>query len=133
MTALRKILIEEEVVANAVAANRAPRLYVVTNEAPAEAEAAGGLLKNIALFLLAPFLGLAYIIALPFVGIAALALLTVRAAAKFSAVRVAGDVLGTVGAALAAPVIGLAYVVFFPFIGLGALVWIAGKAATAKN
>jgi hypothetical protein len=133
MTALRKILIEEEAVTNVVAANRAPRLYVVTNEAPAEAEAAGGLLKNIALFLAAPFIGLVYIIALPFVGIAAVALLTARAAAKFAAVRAAGDVLRAVGAALAAPAIGLAFVVFSHFIGLGALAWIAGKAATAKN
>jgi hypothetical protein len=133
MTALRKILIEEEAVTNVVAANRAPRLYVVTNEAPAEAEAAGGLLKNIALFLAAPFIGLVYIIALPFVGIAAVALLTARAAAKFAAVRAAGDVLRAVGAALAAPAIGLAFVVFSPLIGLGALAWIAGKAATAKN
>jgi hypothetical protein len=132
MTALRKILIEEEAVTNVVAANRAPRLYVVTNEAPAEAEAAGGLLKNIALFLAAPFIGLVYIIALPFVGIAAVALPTARAAAKFAAVRAAGDVLRAVGAALAAPAIGLA-VVFSPLIGLGALAWIAGKAATAKN
>jgi hypothetical protein len=133
MTALRKILIEEEAVTNVVAANRAPRLYVVTNEAPAEAEAAGGLLKNIALFLAAPFIGLVYIIALPFVGIAAVALLTARAAAKFAAVRAAGDVLRAVGAALAAPAIGLAFVVFSPLIGLGALAWIAGKAATAKK
>lgn len=133
MTALRKILIEEEAVTNVVAANRAPRLYVVTNEAPAEAEAAGGLLKNIALFLAAPFIGLVYIIALPFVGIAAVALPTARAAAKFAAVRAAGDVLRAVGAALAAPAIGLAFVVFSHFIGLGALAWIARKAATAKN
>ncbi len=84
MTALRKILIEEDFVANAVAANRAPRLYVVSNEAPAEAEAPGSLLKNIALFLVAPFIGLAYIIALPLVGLAALALLTARAAAPSS-------------------------------------------------
>lgn len=133
MTALRKILIEEEASTNVVAANRAPRLYVVTNEAPAEAEAAGGLLKNIALFLAAPFIGLVYIIALPFVGIAAVALPTARAAAKFAAVRAAGDVLRAVGAALAAPAIGLAFVVFSHFIGLGTLAWIARKAATAKN
>jgi hypothetical protein len=75
---------------------------------------------------------LVYIIALPFVGIAAVALLTARAAAKFAAVRAAGDVLRAVGAALAAPAIGLAFVVF-SLIGLGALAWIAGKAATAKN
>jgi len=129
MTALRKILVEEEAPANTV---RAPRLYVVTTEAPAKTDATGNRLMNIALFLAAPFFGLAYIIALPFVGIAVLAVLAARAAAKYNAARVAGQVLKAAGAVVGGPVIGLAYVVFFPFIGLGMLVWMAGKAATAK-
>ena len=69
MTALRKILIEEEpVFAAPVARAPAVKLYVVANNAPAEAaapEAAGSALKNIVLFFAAPFIGLAYIVALP--------------------------------------------------------------------
>jgi hypothetical protein len=136
MTALRKILIEEELVANNVVRAPSAKLYVVTNEAPVEAEvpeAAGSTLKNVALFLAAPFIGLLYIVALPFVGLAVMAVLAGRVAAKFNAVKTAGLVLKNVGLAVAAPVLGLAYVVFFPFIGLGALLWMAGKAVAARN
>src|SRR5664279_1719987 len=87
MTALRKIRIEEET----LVAVRAPvaKLYVVA-KTPAEVavpEGAGGVLKNIALFLAAPFIGLAYIVALPLVGLGFLAVLAVRAAAKYEAVK----------------------------------------------
>jgi hypothetical protein len=137
MTALRKILIEEEpVVAATVTRAPAPKLYVVTGNAPEETRAtalkeAGNGLKNVALFLVAPFIGLVYAITLPFVGLAVLATLAGRVVAKFDAVKVAGRVLKDGGLAIAAPFIGLAYVVFFPFIGLGALAWLGGRAALA--
>ena len=135
MTALRKILIEEEPVVTTKMV-RAPvaKLYVVTNNAPAEAaapEAAGNALKNIVLFFAAPFIGLAYIIAFPFVGLAALAVLACRFAAKYEAVRTTARVLKNIGMAVAAPVLGLAYVVFFPVIGLVALAWMGGRAVAA--
>jgi hypothetical protein len=134
MTALRKIRIEEEPAANTVVRAPAPKLYVVTNNAPVEApQAAGGTLKNVALFLAAPFIGLAYIVALPLVGLVVMAVLVGRAAAKFNAIRKAALVLKHVGLVVAAPFIGLAYVVFFPFIALGALVWVAGKAVAVRN
>jgi hypothetical protein len=134
MTALRKILIEEEFATTNVARAPATKLYVVTNTAPVETAAAPvGALKNIALFLAAPFIGLAYIVALPFVGLAVMAVLAVRAAAKFNAVRIAGTVAKNVGLTVAAPFIGLAYVMFFPFIGIAALLWMAGKAVAARN
>ena len=136
MTAVRKIRTEEEFVVNTVARTPALKLVVVNHEPPAEAEArvtVGGTLKNLALFIAAPFIGLAYIVALPFVGLAVLAVLAGRiAATKFAAIKTAGYVAKHVGLAVAAPVVGLAYVVFFPVIGLGALVWMAGKAA-ARN
>jgi hypothetical protein len=137
MTALRKILIEEEpVFAAPVARAPATKLYVVTNTAPAEAaaapETAGNVLKNIVLFFAAPFIGLAYIVALPFVGLAVLAVLAGRAVAKYEAVRTLGVALKNVALAVAAPVIGLAYVVFFPVIGLAALAWLAGRAVAAR-
>ena len=136
MTALRKILIEEEpVVATKVTRAPAAKLYVVTAKAPAEAapEAAGNALKNIGLFFAAPFIGLAYIVALPFVGLGFLAVLAGRAAAKFAAVRTAGLVLKNAALVIAAPVLGLAYVVFFPVVGLAALAWLGGRAALAAR
>ncbi len=132
MTAVRKIQIEEEpVFAAPVARVPATKLYVVTNNAPAETaapEATGNALKNIVLFFAAPFIGLAYIVALPVVGLAVLAVLTGRAAARFAAVRTAGLALKTVALAVAAPFVALAYVVFFPVIGLAMLTWMGGRA-----
>jgi hypothetical protein len=136
MTALRKILIEEEpVFAAPVARAPATKLYVVTNNAPAEAaapETTGSALKNIVLFFVAPFIGLAYIVALPFVGLAVLAMLAGRTAAKYEAVKTAALVLKNVALVVAAPVLGLAYVVLFPFIGLAALAWMGGRAVAAR-
>ena len=134
MTALRKILIEEKpVVTAAVTVTRAaaPKLYLVPTAKAAPAEAAkaeGSILKNILLFFAAPFLGLAYIVALPFVGFGFLALVAVRAAAKIEAVRTVGLALKNVVMLIAAPFVGLAYVVFFPVIGLAMLAWIGGRA-----
>src|SRR3974377_2034176 len=135
MTALRKILVEEEVVTAPVA--RAPKLYVVA--APVETaapEAAGSAFKNILLFFAAPFLGLAYIIALPFVGLAVAAVLLARlAAARFPVIRHAAPVLRTVALTVPRPPVGVVYVVFFPFIGLAALVWLCtwGVARDARR
>ena len=135
MTAVRKILFEEEpVVATNVARAPAAKLYVVTGNAPAEAraETTGGALKNIALFFAAPFIGLAYIVLLPVVGLGFMVVLAARAAAKFAAVRTVGLVLKNVALVVAAPVLGLAYVVFFPFVGLAALAYLGGRAAIAR-
>ena len=141
MTALRKILVEEEpvVAVNAVRATAA-KLYVVTNNAPADTrvaapeapEAAGNALVNVLLFFAAPFIGLAYIIALPFCGFAMLAYLVCGEALKYSAVRTAATVLRHALMIVAAPFIGLAYIVLFPFVGLGLLAWLAVKTAIAK-
>jgi len=137
MTALRKILIEEETVFTAPV-TRAPaaKLYVVTTTATAKAPAAAReerhALKNIALFFLAPFIGLAYILLFPLAGLVALAVLAGRVAAKYEAVRVTATVAKNVGLAVAAPVLGLAYIVLFPVIGLGALAWIGGRAVLSR-
>jgi|SRR5664279_2066063 hypothetical protein len=141
MTALRKILIEEEpvVTTNAMVVRApTPKLYVVATKAPIEAieatpEAAGGALKNILLFFAAPFIGLAYIVAFPLVGVAVLALVAARAAAKIEAVHTVGLALKHVVIAVAAPFIGLAYIVFFPVIGLAVLAWLGGRAVLAAG
>jgi len=135
MTALRKTLLVEEEPVVAATVTRAPaaKLYVVAAETPAEARAEarepkGNALKNIVLFLLAPFIGLAYIVALPFVAIGVLAVLAARAAAKTRAAKAAGWALKHGALAVGAPVLGLAYIVFFPVVGLAALAWIGGRA-----
>ena len=107
---------------------------VAAPEAPAaEVARAGSLLGNILLFFAAPFIGLAYIMAMPFYGLAMVAFLAARAAAKNETVKAATIVLKHVAMVIAAPFIGLAYVVLFPFIGLALLLWMAGKAVAAKG
>ncbi len=138
MTALRKILVEEEpVVAIETLPTRAAKLYVVRSEPteePAEATATRlGTVTNIALFFAAPFIGLVYVIALPFVGLGYLAVLAVRTAARYPAARTLGLICKNVGMLAVAPVIGLGYFLLFPVIGLGALVWVGGKAALAAR
>jgi hypothetical protein len=140
MTALRKILVieEEPVVATKVARAPAAKLFVMTGNAPAEArdaapEAAGGTLKNIALFLVAPFIGLAYIVALPLVGLVLLAMMAARAAAEIEAVNKVGRALRTTAMFIAAPFIGLAYMIFFPFVGLAMLAWMGGRAVVGAG
>jgi CheY-like chemotaxis protein len=92
--------------------------------------------KNVALFLAAPFVGLAYILAFPVVGLGMLAWMAIQAQkkkadeaarqqpiapAKPSAFKFAALVLG-------APFIGLAYVIVGPIVGLGMLLWFGFQA-----
>ncbi|MFA7268419.1 MAG: hypothetical protein WC073_03650 [Sterolibacterium sp.] len=77
--------------------------------------------KNIALFLASPFIGLAYLFAMPVVAFAALAWIGAKALAK----KV--PLTKTIALAVAAPFIGLAAVVAGPFVGLGVLAWVGWK------
>jgi hypothetical protein len=71
-------------------------------------------LKNVVLFAIAPFIGLVYAMALPFVGLAMFALIGGRAIARTQAwVNVKNVAL-----LAAAPFIGLAYAVALPFVGI---------------
>jgi CheY-like chemotaxis protein len=101
--------------------------------AKAEPAASGSALKNILLFFAAPFIGLAYIVALPFVGLGVFAMLASRLAAKNEKVRTVLVTLKNIAMVLAAPVFGLAYIVLFPFIGLATLLWLAGRAVAART
>jgi hypothetical protein len=85
----------------------------------------------VALFCLAPFIGLAYVVALPFIGFGAIAWLVARAlfARRAALARTAKNV----ALFCAAPFIGLAYAVAFPFVGAGLLVWVAVKAARERR
>lgn len=78
--------------------------------------------KNVALFFAAPFIALAYIMAMPFVGLGMIAVIGGKALVK----KVPAT--KTVALTLAAPFMGLAYIVAMPFIGLGAIAWIGMKA-----
>jgi len=116
------------------AAPVAAAVIAAAPEAPvAEVARAGSMLGNILLFFAAPFIGLAYIMAMPFYGFAMVAFLAARAAARNATVKAAAIVLKHVAMVIAAPFIGLAYVVLFPFIGLALLLWMAGKAVAAKG
>lgn len=100
---------------------------VAAPAAVVEAVATGGNLKNIALFLAAPFIGLAYAVLLPVVGIAMLAWIGGKALLQSQAAKRAPTFLKNVALLLAAPFIGLAYAVALPFVGIGMLVWTAVK------
>ena len=70
--------------------------------------------KNVALFFAAPFIGLAYLLAFPFVGFAMLAWVAVKAAMISEKAR-------PIVLAIAAPFIAFAFVTVGPIVGLGAL------------
>jgi CheY-like chemotaxis protein len=108
-------------------------LPAATEARLAEPAATGSALLNILLFFAAPFIGLAYIVALPFVGLGVFAVLAARAAAKIEAVKTVAVVLKTIAMVFVAPVLGLVYVVLFPFIGLATLLWLAGRAVVART
>ena len=90
-------------------------------------------LKNIALFLAAPFIGLAYILAFPFVGLGMLAWLGVQAAAKHEMPRKVGLFATNAGLFVLGPILGFVYVLLFPFIGVAVLAWMGGKALMRRN
>lgn len=87
-----------------------------TLPAPARKE---NFLKNIALFVAAPFIGLAYAVLFPFVGLALLAKFGFEALMKYPAARKTLTFAKNVALFLAAPFIGLAYAVLLPFVGIG--------------
>ncbi len=98
----------------------APEAAAPANAA-AEPVKAGSHLKNVALFLAAPFVGLAYILAFPFVGLGMLAWLAGKAMMRNGTVK-------AIAYTIAAPIVTLAFVVIGPVLALGALAWIGGNA-----
>jgi hypothetical protein len=76
---------------------------------------------NIALFLAAPFIGLAYLLAFPVVGLGMIAWLAGKAIMKNEKAR-------PVALLIAAPFITLVFVAVGPIVGLGALARIGCKA-----
>jgi hypothetical protein len=78
--------------------------------------------KNVALFFLSPFIGLAYLIALPFVGFGMLAWVAAKAVMKSKTAR-------PVAMVITAPVIALMFVTAGPIVALVALAAMGAKAA----
>jgi hypothetical protein len=89
-------------------------------------------LGNVALFAAAPFIGLVYAVALPFVGLAMLAWMGGRAIAGASATHTALTAARNVAMFVAAPLIGLAYAVALPFVGIMMIASIAYQAYRAS-
>jgi len=118
----------------ATANTAAVRIYPVTghefDRVMHEAANTGRALKSVALMCAAPFVGLAYVVVLPVLGLGALAWLGLKAlAARWkTAARVARNVL----LFFAAPFVGLAYALAFPFVGVGMLVWLAVRTAARR-
>ncbi|MEJ8837220.1 hypothetical protein [Ramlibacter sp. AN1133] len=132
-------------------------------ETPAAIARIPGLLKNMALFLASPFIGLAYAVLLPFVGLGMLLWIAgegMRKSRRVAVVHVEEPAAaeeaeapavhveiaaeerqasGLAGAALlalkllAAPFAGLAFVVAMPFVALGALAWAGMKAVSHRT
>lgn len=91
--------------------------------------------KNVALFLAAPFVGLAYILAFPIVGLGMLAWMAIQAqqkkseeAAKLQPASAKSSALKSTALFLAAPFIGLAFIIAGPIVGLGMLLWFGFQA-----
>jgi len=103
---------------------------------PSRARGVARVAKNVALFLAAPFVGLAYILAFPIVGLGMLAWMAIQAQQKKSeaaaklepAAPARSSALKTTAMFLAAPLIGLVFVVAGPIIGLGLLLWFGFQA-----
>ena len=98
---------------------------IVTAHLPAAAEEKKmSAAKSVALFLASPFIGLAYVIAMPFVAAAMIAWF----AAKALAARIPASVKKA-GMVAAAPLLGLGFIIALPLAGVTALGYYALKAA----
>ncbi len=86
-----------------------------------KAATAGTHLKNVALFLAAPFVGLVYLMAFPLVGLGMLAWMAGKK-------LYANEKTRPIVLAIAAPFATIAFVTIGPVVGLGALAWIGGRA-----
>ena len=90
---------------------------------------APGTLRNVAMLAAGPLLGLAFAVALPFIGLGMLAWTGLRAvSAKHAWIGRVGRFARNVALFFAAPFIGLAYAIAFPFVGLGLLGWYGYRA-----
>ena len=133
----QRALSESTAAAHAAAAPSAPSAPTQPAAISAEstAQSFARFVKNVALFLAAPFVGLAYILAFPIVGLGMLAWMAIQAQKKKSEAAetlppavTKSSALRNTAIFLAAPFIGLAYLIVGPIVGLGMLIWFGFQA-----
>jgi CheY-like chemotaxis protein len=90
-------------------------------------------LKVLAMMVAAPYIGLAFVLALPFAGVALIAWHLGRALMKIPSARKVLVGAKNVGLFVASPFIGLAYVLVGPFVGIAALAWFGTRALLNKR
>ena len=98
------------------AADGAGRTTAMEKELPRAA-------KTVVMLMLAPLLGLAFVVAAPIAGLVFAAWLAIKATTRVA------PTVKRVALFLAAPFIGLAYLIALPFVGVGAMVYHAVRAA----
>ncbi len=137
---MRKPLSPEMIEESALNAIRAPTPVILAATPISEVEKAtveeieeGSRIKNIALFLAAPFIGLAYALMLPLVGLGMLAWTGWKALVAIPEARKTLNDIKKVVLLLGTPFIGLAYAVMLPFVGIAMLLWVGGKALVATK
>jgi hypothetical protein len=106
---------------------------VAPQSVAAEAANTGGMLKNMALFLSAPFIGLLYAVLLPFVGLGMVAWFAGKALMANPKAREAVRFCGFALKMIAAPFVGLVYLIVLPFAAIGMLAWMGAKAVFASE
>ena len=79
-----------------------------------------------------PFIGLAFALLMPLIGLATLAWVAATAVASNPAVRKLAVHLKNIALFLAAPFIGLAYAMSLPLVGVGMLAWVGWQAFAAN-
>ncbi len=90
-------------------------------------------LKNIALFIAAPFIGLVYAMLLPFVGLGLLTKLAAEALVKkYPAMANVFGFVKTIAKLVAAPFLGLAFILALPFVGMATLAWVGIRGLANK-
>lgn len=78
--------------------------------------------KSLGTAVAAPFIGLAFVVGFPLIGLAVLAWMVLRI-----------PFVKNVALFLAAPFIGLAYAAAFPFVGVAALAWVAVRGTLKRR
>lgn len=132
MSALRKVsVVETRETWTPVVIEGSRTKAAEATAAPPGATGTGGLIKNMALFLSAPFIGLLYAVLLPFVGLGMLAWFAGKALYETGRVHKALRIGKRVLMIAAAPFVGLVYLIVLPFAGLGMLAWFGVAAAAA--
>jgi hypothetical protein len=86
---------------------------------------------NAALVLVAPLIGLVFIVAFPLAGLATLVWMGARAVGRRA--KPLARFAKNVALFVAAPVVGLVYAFAFPFVGIGYLAWRGARAIVKRR